>query len=103
MKFVLPIVLVAITAGLMVLALFGAGQARGTVGIAAGSAMYGLTPKASTPEQGLKNLLVDVQRRNWDEAYGTLSKASAADEQSFIQDWLGSNGSLRSFSSLEGF
>jgi hypothetical protein len=103
MKFVLPIVLVAITVGLMVLALFGAGQARGTVGIAAGSAMYGLTPKASTPEQGLKNLLVDVQRRNWDEAYGTLSKASAADEQSFIQDWLGSNGSLRSFSRLEGF
>ena len=103
MKFVLPIVLVAVTVGLMVLALLGAGQARGTVGIAAGSAMYGLTPRASTPEQGLMNLLVDVQRRNWDEAFGTLSKASAGDEQSFIQDWLGSNGSLRSFSSLEGF
>ena len=103
MKFVLPVVLVAVTVGLMVLALLGAGQARGTVGIAAGSAMYGLTPKGSTPEQGLMNLLVDVQRRNWDEAFGTLSKASAGDEQSFIQDWLGSNGSLRSFSSLEGF
>ena len=52
MKYILPIILVAVTAVLMVLALFGAGQARGTVGIAAGSAVY--TPKASTPDQALK-------------------------------------------------
>jgi len=52
MKFTLPIILVVVTAGLMVLALVGAGNAHGTVGIAAGSAVRGLTPKASTPEQG---------------------------------------------------
>src|SRR5579872_2340598 len=103
MKLALPILLVAVTAGLMVLALVGPGTAHGTVGIAAGSAFYGLTPKASSPQQALTNLLVDVQRRNWDRAYANVSKASAVDEQSFIQDWLGSNGSLRSFSSLEGF
>lgn len=103
MKIVLPIVLVAVTAGLMVLALFGAGQAHGTVGIASGSAVYGLTPKASTPEQALTNLLVDVQRRNWDRAYAAISRNSGVNKQSFIQDWIGSNGSLRSFSSLEGF
>jgi hypothetical protein len=85
----------------MVLALLGAGQARGTVGIAAGSAVY--TPKASTPEQAVKNLLLDVQRRNWDRAFAAVSKTSATDKQSFIQDWTGSNGSLRSFSALEGF
>lgn len=103
MKFVLPILLVAVTVGLMVLALFGAGQAHGTVGIASGSALYGLTPKASTPEQALTNLLVDVQRRNWDRAYAAISKTSGVDKQSFIQDWIASNGSLRSFSNLEGF
>jgi hypothetical protein len=101
MKFALPIILVVVTAVLMVLALFGAGQARGTVGIPLGSTVY--TPKASTPEQALKNLLVDVQRRNWDRALAAVSKTTPMDKQSFIQDWTGSNGSLRSFSSLEGF
>jgi hypothetical protein len=103
MKIALPIIFVAVTAGLMVLAITGAGNARGTVGIAGGSAIYGLTPKASTPQQALANLLVDVQRRNWDRAFDALSKTSAVDRQEFIQDWIGSNGSLRSFSSLEGF
>ena len=103
MKIVLPITLVAVTAVLMVLALFGAGNAHGTVGIAAGSALYGLTPKASTPQQAMTNLLSDVQRRNWDRAFADVSKTSATDKQSFIQDWMGSNGSLRSFSSLEAF
>jgi hypothetical protein len=101
MKFTLPVILVVATAALMVLALFGAGQGRSTVGIAAGFAVY--TPKADTPEQALKNLLVDVQRRNWDRALAAVSKTSATDKQSFIQDWTGSNGSLRAFSSLEGF
>ena len=66
MKFILPIILVVATAALMVLGLFIGGQARSTVGIAAGSAVY--TPESDTPEQALKNLLVDVQRRNWDRA-----------------------------------
>jgi len=103
MKIILPIILIVVTAGLMVLALTGAGHATGTVGIAAGSAFYGLTPKPRTPDQALTNLLVDVQRRNWDEAFSTLSKTSAGNEQEFIDAWIGGNGSLRSFSSLEGF
>jgi hypothetical protein len=101
MKFILPIILVVVTAALMVVGLFIGGQAHGTVGIASGSAVY--TPKANNPEQALKNLLVDVQRRNWDRALAEVSKNSATDKQSFIQEWTGSNGSLRSFSSLEGF
>ena len=74
MKFILPITLVVATAALMVLGLFMGGQAHGTVGIAAGSAMY--TPKANNPEQALKNLLVDVQRRNWDRALAEVSSLS---------------------------
>jgi hypothetical protein len=71
-----------------------------------------LTPKPSTPEQALTNLLVDVRRRNWDRAFAEItsgeansssSNSSSSDEQAFIQDWTGSNGSLRSFSNLESF
>jgi hypothetical protein len=102
MKIALPTILVVLTAGLMVVALYGAGANPARIGIT-GSAVYGLTPKSSTPLQALTNFLVDVQRRNWDRAFDTLSTTSAADKESFIQDWLSSNGSLRSFSNLEGF
>jgi len=101
MKFTLPIILLVATAVLMVFALFGAGQSLSTVGVGAGSAVY--MPKATNPEQATKNLLVDVQRHNWDRAYAAIAKNSAIDKQAFIQDWAGSNGSLRSFSSLETF
>jgi hypothetical protein len=87
----------------MVLAVVGAGNAHGTVGIAAGSALRGLTPKASTPDQALTNLLVDLQRRNWDRAFSELANSNGGDEQTFVQEWLGSHGSLRSLSNIEGF
>jgi hypothetical protein len=103
MKITLPIILVVVTAALMVIAVVGAGHAGGTVGIAAGSAVRGLTPKASTPQQALTNLLVDLQRRNWDRAFSALAKTSVSDEETFVQDWLGSHGSLRSLSNLEAF
>jgi hypothetical protein len=47
--------------------------------------------------------LTDIRRRNWDRAYSALSKTSGVDESSFIQDWTGSNGSLRTFSTLETY
>jgi len=103
MKFALPVILVVLTAALMGVALIGVGHAHGTVGIAAGSAMYGLTPKPNTPEQALTNLLVDAQRHNWDRAFAAVSNPNADDKSAFIQDWTGSNGSLRSFSNLESF
>ena len=101
MKYALPVVLVAVTAALMVLGLSVTGQAGGTVGVTKGSALH--TAKADTPDQGLANFLADVQRRNWDRAFADVSSSSGITEQAFIQDWMGSNGSLRSFSSLEGF
>jgi hypothetical protein len=103
MKFAIPVTLVVVTVVLMALALAGVGQSAETVGVAKGTALHGFAPKASTPEQALDNLLQDVQRRNWDRAFSAVSKTSAADEPSFIQDWTGSNGGLRSFSNLEGF
>jgi hypothetical protein len=101
MRFALPIILVAVTVALMAAALFGAGHGAGTVGIAAGSALF--TPNATTPEQAMANLFTDLKRRNWDRAFASLSKSSGIDEDSFIHDWLGSNGSLRTFSNLESY
>jgi hypothetical protein len=103
MKLVLPIILVAATVVLMTLAIFGVGQNAGTVGIATGSAIPGLGSRADTPEQAVGSFLTDIRRRNWDRAYSSLSKTGGVDESSFIQDWTGSNGSLRTFSSLETY
>lgn len=103
MKLALPILLVAVTVGLMVLSLFGVARSGGTVGIATGSALPGLAPKAATPEQAASNFLADVQRRHWDRAYAEVSRTSGIDEPSFVQGWSGSNGSLRTLSSLERF
>lgn len=101
MKYAVPVVLVIVTGLLMVLGLFVSGQTGTTVGVRKGSALH--TAKASTPDQAINNLLIDVQRRNWDRAYANVSAGSAITQQAFIQDWTGSNGSLRSFSALEGY
>src|ERR1700676_939848 len=101
MKYAIPIILVAVTAALMVMGLFVTAQGGNTVGVTKGSALH--TARATTPEQALANLLGDVQRRNWDRAYADVPSSSGVSEQAFIQDWYGLNGSLRSFSSLEGY
>ncbi|MGA7399436.1 MAG: hypothetical protein WCC99_17195 [Candidatus Sulfotelmatobacter sp.] len=101
MKYAIPIILVAVTVALMVLGLYVTGQAGITVGVTKGSALH--TARASTPDQAVNNMLVDVQRRNWDRAFADISSTSGISEQAFIQDWMGSNGSLLSFSALEGF
>jgi hypothetical protein len=103
MKLALPFALLGLTVGLIVLALVGVVHSGGTVGIAAGAALPGLTARATTPEQAISNFLTDVQRRNWSRAYAQLSRTSSIDEASFIQDWTGSNGSLRTVSNLESF
>jgi hypothetical protein len=102
MRRILPVTLVIATVILIGLALVGPGRARDT-GTEAGAAMYGLSPQASSPEHALHNLLTNVQRRHWDLAFEGVSKSSGIDEATFIQDWKGSDGSLRSFSALESF
>jgi hypothetical protein len=105
MKRALPIaiLIVAITVVLMFLGL-STGRSAGTVGVAAGTALPGFSASASTPEQALNNFLLDVQRRNWDRAFSSIERTSdTLNEQAFVQEWIGSNGGLRSFSSLERF
>ena len=105
MKRALPIVVV-IVAGTVALMFLGlsTGRSAGTVGVAAGTALPGFSAEASTPEQALNNFLSDIQRRNWDRAFSSIERTSdTLNEQAFVQEWIGWNGGLRSFSSLERF
>lgn len=105
MKRTLPIVMliVVVTAALMYVGL-ASESSPGNVGVASGAALPGFTPSASTPEQALNNFLLDVQRHNWDRAFAGIERTSdTQNKQAFIQEWIGSNGGLRSFSSLERF
>lgn len=105
MKRTLPIVLliIVVTGALMFVGLASGGTA-GNLGVASGTPLPGFAPSASTPEQALDSFLLDVQRRNWDRAFSSLERTSdTQNEPAFIQEWIGSNGGLRSFSSLERF
>jgi hypothetical protein len=101
MKHTLAIVLMVATAVLIFAGMFRATAAGGTVGIAAGSPL--LTPRGDSPERAISILLAYLQRRNWPEAFSVISPASSVDEQALKEEWIGSNGSLRSFSNLESF
>ncbi len=102
MKLFLSIFFLAATAALIVAGLYQTSTANaGTVGITAGSSL--LVPKADTPDRALALFLGDMQRRNWRKAFGDVAQANGVDEQAMMQDWSGSNGSLRTFSNLEGF
>lgn len=102
--FVVVIVLVAVTVGLVLIGLTGAGGSSGTVGIASGSALPGFSASASTPEQAMSNFLLDIQRRNWDRAFAAVERTNdSGNEGAFIQEWIGSNGGLRAFSNLESY
>ncbi len=104
MNRILPIILVAVTVLLMAIGLTGAGRSTGTQGIAVGSALPGFSTSATTPEQALSNFMLDVQRRNWDRAFSSVERTNdSVNEQAFIHEWTGSNGGLRSFSSLERY
>jgi hypothetical protein len=105
MKRALPIVIVLVAVTVLLIFLGATfGRSSGTVGIASGSALPGFSEHASTPEQALSNFLQDVQRRNWDRAFASVERTSdAVNKLDFIQEWTGTNGGLRSFSSLEKY
>jgi len=103
MKRALPIIVVVVTALLLAAGVTGAGRSSGTVGIASGSALPGLSAIADSPDQALANFILDIQKRSWDKAFASLDKRSGSQESDFIQEWTGVNGGLRAFSNLEGY
>lgn len=102
MKRTLPVVLVIVTVALVVIGLTVTGHSNESADI--GGALPSFSANANTPEQGLANFLVDVQKRNWDRAFANVERANdSTNEQSFIRSWSGADGGLRSFSNLEGY
>jgi hypothetical protein len=56
---------------------------------------------ASTPEETVQALISEIQSHNYDRAYASLDRSSDIDLESFIRDISGSDGSLRTYSSLQ--
>ena len=92
MKRVLPMLIMVATAVLIVMAWVQSG---------------GLTRheirSASTPEEAVQAFMAELAARDWDKAYSRLANASDMEKQEFIRDIAGSNGSLRTYSSLQTF
>ncbi|HVN21595.1 MAG TPA: hypothetical protein VMU05_22605 [Dongiaceae bacterium] len=104
MKRTLPLVLLVVV---VTLVLIGLGLLSGPGGAAAlemGTKLADVSRNGSTPEQAMNNFLGEIQRRNWDRAFATIERTSnSLNEQTFQQEWIGANGGLRSFSTLERF
>ena len=56
---------------------------------------------AATPEAAVQALMRDIQSRNYQRAYDSLDRSSDTDPAAFIRDVAGSDGSLRTYSSLQ--
>jgi len=56
---------------------------------------------AVTAEQAVQALMTQIQNRNYQQAFASLDPASGADYSSFVRDVAGSDGSLRTYSSLQ--
>lgn len=55
-----------------------------------------------TAEGAANSLFAAVVRHDWDTAYSQLANTSEVDKSAFIRDLAGSDGSLRTYSTLEG-
>src|SRR5437879_4518866 len=58
---------------------------------------------AHTPEEAVRLLLTAAKSRNWDAAYSRLANAGDVEKAAFARDLGGSNGSLRTYATLENF
>lgn len=56
---------------------------------------------ASTPEEAVQALMSEIQSHNYQQAYNSLDPSSNTDLASFTNDLAGSDGSLRTYSSLQ--
>jgi hypothetical protein len=58
---------------------------------------------AHTPDEAVRLMLQRVKAGNWNEAHAQLANSTYVDRQDFIHTFAGSNGSLRTYSTLESF
>jgi len=103
MKYLIPIIILVVTAGLVALGTLGPTRPGATTGITSGTALPGLSAAAATPEQAVERLLNQIQKREWRAAYSELANKGDVDEALFTRDLTGNNGSLRTLSGLESW
>ncbi len=70
--------------------------------IALGAVHKSSTAPASSPEGAVQSMFDDVKARNWKAAYSYVAASSNVDPANFEHDLAGRNGSLRTYSQLEG-
>jgi hypothetical protein len=56
---------------------------------------------AATPDAAVQVLMSDIQAHNYQQAFASLDRSSDTDLESFTRDVAGSDGSLRTYSSLQ--
>jgi hypothetical protein len=103
MKFIIPIVVVVVTAVLVAWGTLLPQQAGATLGVASGAAFPGLSSPAGSPDKAIADLLTSVRKRDWHAAFLSLANRSTLDEDLFARDLSGGNGSLRTLSGLQGW
>ena len=103
MKFLIPILVIVVTAALVVLGMFAPAQAGAVGGAGSGSAVPGLARAARTPEQAIADFLTEVRKHNWDTAYSLLANSAEFEESLLARDMGGGDGNLRSYSSLSSW
>jgi hypothetical protein len=69
--------------------------------IAAGTVHKSSTAPASTPEGAVQSMFANAQSHNWKGAYSYVAASSNVDQDGFIRDLTGRNGSLRTYSQLD--
>jgi hypothetical protein len=90
MKWVLAAVITIVTAILVVYAWLQSGGLQQR-------AMF----SAATPEEAVHALMSKIQAHDYQQAFASLDPSSNTDFASFVQDVAGSDGSLRTYSSLQ--
>jgi hypothetical protein len=68
----------------------------------AGKTLPGMGTSSDTAENAVNALFSAVTRHDWQAAYSHVANTSEVDMAAFVRDLAGSDGSLRTYSSLEG-
>jgi len=58
---------------------------------------------AATPEEAVRSFLADIQAHNWDRAYSMVDHSNDVQQADFVREIAGSDGSLRTYSSLQSY
>jgi hypothetical protein len=72
-------------------------------GSSAADAHARIMGSAASPQGAVNNLLQRVAQHDWQAAYAGLANKAEFSQDEFVHDLTGSNGSLRTYASLQGF